>query len=83
MPSLDRPESSAVVDFIDGCYHGIARMRRYAEGFPVPLSLIEIDRYVERFPILIDRDEFDSAIYAMDEVMLDNMQKERDEKSPT
>ncbi|WIO45642.1 hypothetical protein P2G42_13910 [Klebsiella electrica] len=38
---------------------------------PLPLSLIDIDRYLVSRSILIDRTEFDAAILALDDAWRD------------
>ncbi|MGJ8518014.1 hypothetical protein LMG33810_002373 [Carnimonas sp. LMG 33810] len=58
---------------------GVARMRRYSEGIPLPLSLIEIEQYLQRHPTVIDRDEFDAGIYAIDEIVLQHFKEKMSE----
>lgn len=40
-------------------------------GVPLPLSLIDIERYLASRSILIDRTEFDAAILALDDAWRD------------
>ncbi|AVE61269.1 hypothetical protein AM352_16890 [Citrobacter koseri] len=35
-------------------------------GAPLPISLHDIERFLSARPLLIDRDEFDAAIFALD-----------------
>lgn len=35
-------------------------------GVPLPISLHDIERFLSARPLLIDRDEFDAAIFALD-----------------
>ncbi|HCT2124022.1 TPA: hypothetical protein OTQ61_003188 [Citrobacter koseri] len=49
-------------------YSVISRSRLYAgmAGAPLPISLHDIERFLSARPLLIDRDEFDAAIFALD-----------------
>ncbi|HBK3300188.1 hypothetical protein I5679_13970 [Citrobacter koseri] len=49
-------------------YSVISRSRLYAgmAGVPLPISLHDIERFLSARPLLIDRDEFDAAIFALD-----------------
>lgn len=46
-------------------------------GVPLPLSLIDIDRYLTPRTILIDRTEFDAAILALDDAWRDTWAEEQ------
>ncbi|HFV9291447.1 TPA: hypothetical protein ACIAIE_001248 [Serratia fonticola] len=61
----------------------ISRSRQYAgmAGVPLPLSLNDIDRYLKARPILIDRTEFEAAIFALDDAWRDRWAE--DQKKPT
>lgn len=50
-------------------YSVISRARRYAgmAGVPLPLSLTEINEYLATHPVLIERDEFEAVIFALDD----------------
>lgn len=53
-------------------YRVISRCRNYAgaAASPLPLSLGDIEQYLTSRPLLIDRDEFDAAIFALDDAEL-------------
>ncbi|BDP00481.1 hypothetical protein TUM9868_23500 [Escherichia coli] len=36
-------------------------------GVPLPLSLTEINEYLATHPVLIERDEFEAVIFALDD----------------
>ncbi|HBM9381561.1 TPA: hypothetical protein L0X85_004646 [Escherichia coli] len=48
-------------------YSVISRARRYAGMTGVPLSLTEINEYLATHPVLIERDEFEAVIFALDD----------------
>ena len=50
-------------------------------GVPLPLSLIDIDRYLASRLILIDRTEFDAAIIALDDAWRDEWAAEQKRNS--
>ncbi|WP_418347446.1 hypothetical protein [Serratia fonticola] len=64
-------------------YAMISRSRQYAgmAGVPLPLSLTDIERYIQSRPILIDRSEFEAAIFALDDAWRDRWAEEQ--KKPT
>ena len=64
-------------------YAMISRGRQYAgmAGVPLPLSLIDIDRYLATRTILIDRIEFDAAILALDDAWRDEWAAEHKRNS--
>jgi len=51
----------------------ICRGRKYADVSPLPLAIQDINAYLEVYPLLIDRMEFDAAIYALDQIVLDEI----------
>lgn len=48
---------------------------------PLPLSLSDIERYLSSHTILIDRTEFDAAIFALDDAWRDEWSKEQKKHS--
>ena len=52
-----------------GAYAVITRGRKYAgmAATPLPISLEDINAYFACKPIQIDRDEFEAAIFALDD----------------
>ncbi|MDU5779209.1 MAG: hypothetical protein E6Z83_00210 [Pantoea sp.] len=52
-----------------GAYAVITRGRKYAgmAATPLPIDLEDINNYLACKPLQIDRDEFESAIFALDD----------------
>ncbi|MEM0651840.1 hypothetical protein AAFL31_08440 [Klebsiella huaxiensis] len=50
-------------------------------GVPLPLSLSDIKRYLASRSILIDRTEFDAAIFALDDAWRDEWAAEQKRNS--
>ena len=46
-------------------------------GAPLPLSLCDIERFLNSRPVLIDRNEFESAIFALDDAWRDKWAAEQ------
>jgi hypothetical protein len=44
---------------------------------PLPLSLQDINSYLIHEPLLIDRDEFDTAIFALDDAAREEWEKKQ------
>lgn len=67
--SLPEPEIDPVLKELLYAYSVISRARRYAgmAGVPLPLSLTEINEYLATHPVLIERDEFEAVIFALDD----------------
>ncbi|OIX96214.1 hypothetical protein BFS14_01755 [Serratia fonticola] len=61
----------------------ISRSRQYAgmAGVPLPLSLNDIERYIQSRPILIDRSEFEAAIFELDDAWRDRWAEEQKKQS--
>ena len=68
LPPIPEPEIDGVTGEILNAYSVISRSRLYAgmAGVPLPISLHDIERFLSARPLLIDRDEFDAAIFALD-----------------
>ncbi|EFN6911476.1 hypothetical protein EIG74_00045 [Escherichia coli O10] len=69
MPLLPEPEIDPVVRELLYAYSVMSRSRRYAgmSGVPLPLSISDIHDYLKAHPILIDGDEFEAVIFALDD----------------
>lgn len=69
MPPLTEPEIDPVVRELLYAYSVMSRSRRYAgmSGVPLPLSISDIHDYLKAHPILIDSDEFEAVIFALDD----------------
>nr|TRO77339.1 hypothetical protein E5140_01185 [Pantoea agglomerans] len=57
----------------------ISRGRRYAgmAAAPLPLSLDDINSFLAHKPLLIDREEFESAIFALDDAAREEWEKKQ------
>lgn len=64
-------------------YSVISRSRLYAgmAGAPLPISLHDIECFLSARPLLIDRDEFDAAIFALDNAWREQCAKEQKRNS--
>lgn len=62
-------------------YAIISRSRAYAgmTGSPLPLSIRDIEQYLSVRPIKIDRDEFEAAIFALDDAWRDEWAKKQEQ----
>lgn len=69
LPPIPEPEIDPVLKELLYAYSVISRARRYAgmAGVPLPLSLTEINEYLATHPVLIERDEFEAVIFALDD----------------
>lgn len=63
-------------------YRVISRSRNYAgmAASPLPLSLSDIEQYLSSRPVLIDRSEFDAAIFALDDAELQAFSEKQEKK---
>lgn len=63
-------------------YGMISRSRQYVgmAGAPAPLSPAAIADHLARYPTAICREEFDTAIFAMDDEFRDHWEKEQEKK---
>lgn len=80
LPPIPEPEIDGVCTEILNAYAIISRSRRYAgmAAAPLPLSLEDINSYLSHEPLLIDRDEFDAAIFALDDAARDEWERKQD-----
>ena len=64
------------MDYIDvlilESYHIIQRGRKQSEGFPLPLSVSDINDYVDAFPTALDNDIFYACIFHLDDMWLEH-----------
>lgn len=61
-------------------YSVISRSRLYVgmAGVPLPISLHDIECYLSSRKISLERDEFDTAIFALDDLWLDTWTKRQE-----
>lgn len=81
LPAIPEPEIDGVTGEILTGYSIISRSRQFVgmAGVPLPLSPGEIDRYLSSTAILIDRDEFEAAILALDDEWRDEWARKHEE----
>lgn len=65
----DAPEIDGVTVEILEAYAYISRSRQYVgmAGAPAPISPAAITEYLDRYPSAICREEFDAAVFALDD----------------
>ena len=66
----DEPPTDQFIYSILITYSYTCRGRRYAEGCPLPISVRDITDVVTAHPISISRNILDSAIFAIDDIVL-------------
>ncbi|ENT4818487.1 TPA: hypothetical protein U2Q33_000007 [Citrobacter farmeri] len=73
------PEIDGVTGEILNAYSVISRSRLYVgmAGAPLPISLHDIERFLSARPVLIDREEFNAAIFALDDAWREQWAKEQ------
>ncbi len=66
-----------------GAYAIITRSRKYAgmAATPLPISLEDINAYLACKPLEIDRDEFEAAIFALDDADRAEWERKQDKKT--
>lgn len=69
LPPIPEPELDGVCSEILAAYAIITRSRKYAgmAATPLPVSLEDINTYLACKPLQIDREEFEAAIFALDD----------------
>nr|WP_269806907.1 hypothetical protein [Pseudomonas alloputida] len=69
MAAQEPPEIDDVVAEILEAYGHIGRSRQYVGmvGAPAPIAPTAIAEYLDRYPSVICREEFDAAIFALDD----------------
>ncbi len=62
-------------------YGHIARSRQYVGmvGAPAPIAPVAIAEYLERYPSVICREEFDAAIFALDDEFRQRWDEQQEE----
>jgi hypothetical protein len=80
LPPVPEPVIDGVCTEILNAYAVISRSRRYAGmvAAPLPLSLDDISSYLALNPLLIDREEFEAAIFALDDAAREEWEKKQD-----
>ena len=53
----------------------ISKTRGYIEGGALPISVLGINAYLSAFGTHLNRDFFDSAMYALDQIILEHWKK--------
>lgn len=69
LPAIPEPDIDGVCTEILNAYAIITRGRKYAgmAATPLPLSLEDINAYLKQKPLQIDPEEFEAAIFALDD----------------
>ena len=77
----DEPGIDELTGLILSAYAVISRGRQYIgmEATPLPLSLGDIDTYLRSRPIQINRELFEQAIFALDDVYREEVMKGEEE----
>ncbi|WP_241646876.1 hypothetical protein [Rosenbergiella metrosideri] len=77
----DEPEIDELTGLILSAYSVISRGRQYAgmAASPLPLSLNDIDTYLRSRPVQINRELFEQAIFALDDVYREEVMKSDEE----
>ncbi|SEQ27586.1 hypothetical protein SAMN05216522_10214 [Rosenbergiella nectarea] len=73
----EEPEIDELTALILSAYSVISRGRQYAgmAASPLPLSLSDIDTYLRSRPIQVNREMFEQAIFALDDVYREEVMK--------
>ena len=67
----DEPEYSEVANQIIEAFYVLVRGRRYEQRVMLPLSLHDLAVYCDSYDIGVTRQEFDAAIFALDNLYLE------------
>ena len=78
------PEIDGVTAEILQAYAIIGRSRQYVGmmGAPAPIAPVAISDYLDRYPSAIYRDEFDAAIFALDDDFRKNWEAQQECDKP-
>ena len=78
------PEIDGVTAEILEAYGSISRTRQYVGmvGAPAPISPSAIADYLTRYPSAICREEFDAAIFALDDEFRRHWEEEQEKSRP-
>lgn len=81
----DEPEIDELTGLILSAYSVISRGRQYAgmAASPLPLSLSDIDTYLRSRTLQINRELFEKAIFALDDVYREEVMKVDDDGEDT
>lgn len=82
LPDIPAPEFDGVTNELLMAYSLISRSRRYTgmSGCPLPISLTDIEQYLVSKPTAINRKEFDTVIFALDDLFREEWMKEQERK---
>ncbi|WGV20422.1 hypothetical protein QIY50_24710 [Pseudomonas putida] len=83
MTVQESPEIDDVVAEILEAYGHIGRSRQYVGmfGAPAPIAPSAIVEYLDRYPSVICREEFDAAVFALDEEFRKRWSEEQEKQS--
>lgn len=78
------PEIDDVVAEVLEAYAAISRSRQYVGmiGAPAPISPAAIAEYLDRYPSVICREEFDAAIFALDDEYRKRWDEQQEKEKP-
>jgi len=79
----DEPEIDELSALLLSAYATISRGRQYAgmAASPLPLSIRDIDAYLVSRPVVVDRDLFEAAIFALDDEYREEWSRQQDEET--
>ena len=79
----DEPEIDELSALLLSAYAAISRGRQYAgmAASPLPLSIRDIDAYLVSRPVVVDRDLFEAAIFALDDEYREEWSRQQDEET--
>jgi len=77
----DPPLYSYVANALLEAYNTIARSRRYEQGTPLSLSIADLNAYCEQYELPVERYIFNAAIFAIDNIYLDEAFKAQEKRS--
>ncbi|HGY9625455.1 hypothetical protein ACNFCI_09800 [Pseudomonas sp. NY15356] len=77
----DAPEIDGVTAEILEAYAYISRSRQYVGmvGAPAPITPSAITEYLDRYPSAICREEFDAAVFALDDQFRKHWEEQNEE----
>ncbi|GEM_PF-794580 len=75
------PEYSYIAHALLEAYNTIARSRRYEQGTPLSLNIADLNAYCEQYELPVERYIFNAAIFAIDNIYLDEAFKAQEKRS--
>lgn len=80
----DPPEIDGVIAEVLEAYGSISRTRQYVGmvGAPAPISPVAITDHLSRYPSAICREEFDAAIFALDDEFRRHWEDQQEKDKP-